>query len=113
MNITAAPLCLDKVELEPSSGFNCISMNGTTEKELLFRTRMGIPSPPSSNFSSKKWPNLFLDVESSHQFLYRLIPKADNARIMTNIGKLDIVWKTTMGTNGRLQTSQLQREVCD
>lgn len=106
-NITAAPLCLEKVDLEPSSGFTCISMNGTTEKDILFKTRMGIPN---SNFKPR-WPNLLLDVEGSQQFLYRLIPKAENARTMTNIGKLDIVWKTSMGSNGRLQTSQLQRQV--
>ena len=33
------------------------------------------------------------------------------ARTSTNIGKLDIVWKTTMGERGRLQTSQLSRKV--
>ena len=27
----------------------------------------------------------------------------------TNIGKLDIIWRTNMGDRGRLQTSQLQR----
>lgn len=30
-------------------------------------------------------------------------------RGVTNIGKLDIVWRTAMGDRGRLQTSQLQR----
>ncbi|OXA50121.1 Trafficking protein particle complex subunit 13 [Folsomia candida] len=104
----AEPLCLEKVDLEPSSGFNCISMNGTSEKDLLIRTRMDIQQ--STNFK-QKWPNLLLDVEGSQQFLYRLIPKADNARTMTNIGKLDIVWKTSMGSHGRLQTSQLQRQI--
>ena len=27
----------------------------------------------------------------------------------TNIGKMDIIWRTNMGDRGRLQTSQLQR----
>lgn len=30
----------------------------------------------------------------------------------TNIGKLDIVWRSNLGERGRLQTSQLQRMVC-
>jgi len=54
---------------------------------------------------------LLLDVEASHQFLYRLIPKMETARTVTNIGKLDIVWKCSMGSSGRLQTSQLQRQI--
>lgn len=50
----------------------------------------------------------------TRQYLYCLTPKKDvlrdNAlRGVTNIGKLDIVWKTNMGEKGRLQTSHLQR----
>jgi hypothetical protein len=30
---------------------------------------------------------------------------------ITNIGKLDIVWRSNLGERGRLQTSQLQRMV--
>ena len=55
-----------------------------------------------------------LDVR---QYLYCLVPKAEsnsNAQLLrgvTNIGKLDIVWRTNMGEKGRLQTSALQRVV--
>jgi hypothetical protein len=38
-------------------------------------------------------------VKSNHKLM----------RGVTNIGKLDIVWRTAMGDRGRLQTSQLQR----
>lgn len=109
-NITAAPLCLEKVDLEPSTAFSCIPMNGLTTKDMLLRSRLSITS---ANLQKPKWPNLLLDVEGSHQFLYRLIPKVENARTSTNIGKLDIVWKTSMGGSGRLQTSQLQRQVLE
>ena len=57
------------------------------------------------------WPNVMLNVDNSYQFLYRLTPKVGNARSATNIGKLDIVWRTAFGDKGRLQTSQLQRQV--
>ena len=56
-----------------------------------------------------------LDVQ---QYLYCLTPRAEvcaNPRLLkgiTNIGKLDIVWKKNMGERGRLQTSALQRVVC-
>ena len=55
-----------------------------------------------------------LDVR---QYLYCLTPKPDmynDVRLLkgvTNIGKMDIVWKTNMGEKGRLQTSPLQRVV--
>ena len=55
-----------------------------------------------------------LDVR---QYLYCLTPKKEmyaDAKLLrgvTNIGKLDIVWKTNMGEKGRLQTSPLQRVV--
>ena len=55
-----------------------------------------------------------LDVR---QYLYCLTPRKDAAadvktlKGVTNIGKLDIVWKTNLGEKGRLQTSALQRVV--
>ncbi len=51
------------------------------------------------------------------QYLYCLTPKPDvrkDPKVLkgiTNIGKLDIVWKTSLGEKGRLQTSALQRVV--
>ncbi len=47
--------------------------------------------------------------------MFCLTPKGDARRnhkllkSVTNIGKLDIVWRTNLGDRGRLQTSQLQR----
>jgi len=49
-------------------------------------------------------------VDSSYQYLYRLVPKIEHARAATNIGKLDIIWRSALGDRGRLQTSQLQRQ---
>lgn len=53
------------------------------------------------------------------QFLYCLSPNeklsADLKSLSgaTNIGKLDIVWRSNLGERGRLQTSQLQRMVSE
>ena len=60
----------------------------------------------------------YLNPMDTRQYLYFLTPKPDLLREVkvlkgvTNIGKLDIVWKTNLGERGRLQTSQLQRVVC-
>ena len=51
------------------------------------------------------------------QYLYCLKPNEEarlNYRLLrgeSNIGKLDLVWRTALGDRGRLQTSQLQRMV--
>ena len=51
----------------------------------------------------------------TRQYLYCLQPLAEarlnvrNLRNTNNIGKLDLVWRTSLGDRGRLQTSQLQR----
>ena len=53
------------------------------------------------------------------QYLYCLQPQPDvsaDVRQMKNvtlIGKLDIVWRSSMAERGRLQTSPLQRMVSD
>jgi len=107
-NITASSMCLEKVDLEPSVAFTCIAMNKLNEAELLVRKRLGVPVsaiPPRADM-----PSVMLDTDCSYQFLYRLIPKSEQARLATNIGKLDIVWRSSMGERGRLQTSQLQRQ---
>ena len=57
----------------------------------------------------------YLNPTDTRQYLYCLTPNpelyGENKVLkgVTNIGKLDIVWKTSMGEKGRLQTSQLQR----
>ena len=50
----------------------------------------------------------YLHCLKPHQFVrnnYRML------RGESNIGKLDLVWRTSVGDRGRLQTSQLQRMV--
>ena len=60
---------------------------------------------------------VYMSPMDTQQYLYCLTPKPEvyaNPKLLkdiTNIGKLDIVWKTNMGESGRLQTSPLQRVV--
>lgn len=96
-NITAQAINLEKVELEPSESYSVTSLNQTTE---------------GSVFSSINK----LQPQNSCQFLYCIkpIPSLANdikaMKLATNIGKLDIVWRSSnFAEKGRLQTSQLQR----
>lgn len=58
-----------------------------------------------------------LQPQATCQFLYCLTPDPKLSSDLkslsgaTNIGKLDIVWRSNLGEKGRLQTSQLQRMV--
>ncbi|XP_029155043.1 trafficking protein particle complex subunit 13-like [Nylanderia fulva] len=96
-NLTAGPICLEKVVLESSHLFNVTTLNTNDEGESIYGS-----------------VNL-LDTNCSRQYLYCLKPQLSlmkDPKMMqnaTNIGKLDIVWRSNLGERGRLQTSQLQR----
>uniref|UniRef100_A0A6P7H2G6 Trafficking protein particle complex subunit 13-like n=1 Tax=Diabrotica virgifera virgifera TaxID=50390 RepID=A0A6P7H2G6_DIAVI len=96
-NITAGPICLEKVALDASHLFNVVSLNSNTKGDSIFG-KMTILQP-----------------QAICQFLYCLVPNEKLSSDLkslsgaTNIGKLDIVWRSNLGERGRLQTSQLQR----
>ncbi|XP_070196240.1 trafficking protein particle complex subunit 13-like [Littorina saxatilis] len=97
-NITPGPIYMERVSLEPSNQYTAKELNTPEGKEG--RLYGGVD---------------YLSGSDTRQYLYCLSPRpelyADNKVLkgVTNIGKLDIVWKTNMGEKGRLQTSQLQR----
>jgi len=98
-NTTYQPIHMEKVTLEASNLYDAIELNACNSEEVDDRTRRR---------------RNFMNHLDTRQYLYCLTPKQDVARDsslrgVTNIGKLDIVWKTNMGEKGRLQTSQLQR----
>ncbi|XP_032672656.1 trafficking protein particle complex subunit 13 isoform X2 [Odontomachus brunneus] len=96
-NLTAGPICLEKVALESSYLFSVSTLNTNDEEESIYG-RVNL-----------------LDTGCSRQYLYCLKPQLSllkDPKMMqnaTNIGKLDIVWRSNLGERGRLQTSQLQR----
>lgn len=97
-NITAQTINLERVELEPSESYSVTALNQTTDGNSVF-------------CSMNK-----LQPLNSCQFLYCIKPLASLAndlkamKLANNIGKLDIVWRSSnFAERGRLQTSQLQR----
>ncbi|KAJ9578659.1 hypothetical protein L9F63_005149 [Diploptera punctata] len=100
-NITTGPICLEKVSLESSHLFTVTALNSTLDGESVFG-RVNVLQP-----------------QASRQFLYCLAPEptlTSDLRLLsgaTNIGKLDIIWRSNLGERGRLQTSQLQRMAPD
>nr|CAH0104181.1 unnamed protein product [Daphnia galeata] len=102
------PLCLDKVIMEPSTLFEVSSLNEITATSGTFLPDMTQLFGKSVNV---------VHPGEIRQYLHCLKPKhnvRDNHRILrgeSNIGKLDLMWRTAIGDRGRLQTSQLQRMV--
>jgi len=98
-NITMGNINLERVNLEPSSLFTVTPLNMSEDQ-----------NGNSNIFGS----GASLQSQDSWQYLFRLSPRADlvtekSLKTLTNIGKLDIVWRTAYCDKGRLQTSQLQR----
>jgi len=95
-NITQTAITMERVTLEPSNSFTVESI--TAEPG------------PGQGVAAR---GLALQVQDSWQYLFCLKPRPEhnnkNLRQVTNIGKLDIVWRTGLCERGRLQTSQLQR----
>ncbi|KAK6733151.1 hypothetical protein RB195_017112 [Necator americanus] len=90
-NTSATAMVLEKVELEPSPNYTVTSIRACDEDEL---------------------NGMYLKPRDIRQFLFCLSPKDMHNTVykdMTNIGKLDMSWRTNMGERGRLQTSPLQR----
>lgn len=55
-----------------------------------------------------------LDVKETRQYMYRLcLDKTveKNPSKTNNLGKLDILWRSNMGTKGQIQSSPLLRQV--
>ena len=103
-NITVGPLCLEKVGLDPSPMFKVTSLNQVIDQN-------GQVSETDHVFGKYN----YIQPQDSRQYLFCLTPRNDlktnfkQLKGATNIGKLDIIWRTNMGDRGRLQTSQLQR----
>ena len=122
-NVTLGPLCLEKVALEPSQLFDVKSLNEVEAIDecddnyddvdtLIFgESQGGQKGSMASVFGRVNC----IQPQDTRQYLFCLTPKPDvraNHKLLksvTNIGKLDLVWRTNPGDRGRLQTSQLQR----
>ncbi|KAI8051512.1 hypothetical protein BDF22DRAFT_744525 [Syncephalis plumigaleata] len=88
-NLTMSPMCLDRIYLEAAEG--------------LYRVILTSYRIPAAT-----------DVRQ-YLFLLTLNPNINDAAVAVRssdaLGKLDIVWRTTFGEFGRLQTSQLTRRL--
>uniref|UniRef100_A0A0R3RTX8 Trafficking protein particle complex subunit 13 n=1 Tax=Elaeophora elaphi TaxID=1147741 RepID=A0A0R3RTX8_9BILA len=94
-NTSELPMVLEKVILEPSD----------------FYISSEISPPETENESMEQ---SYLNPSDIRQYLFCLKPKTTDYSLNyfrkgTSIGKLDMVWRTSMGERGRLQTSALQR----
>ena len=105
-NLTAGPICLEKVALDPSPIF---------EVEQLNTVQTTSSNQPDDQVSSVFGPVNYVASQDIRQYLYCLSPKPEVYKkgsgndSAASIGRLDIVWRSSMGETGRLQTSTLQK----
>nr|XP_002129801.2 trafficking protein particle complex subunit 13 [Ciona intestinalis]XP_026690326.1 trafficking protein particle complex subunit 13 [Ciona intestinalis]XP_026690327.1 trafficking protein particle complex subunit 13 [Ciona intestinalis] len=97
-NITPNPICMEKVNLDPAALYTAQSLNTISSNH--------------GEFSCQS----YMKPSEVRQYLYWLKLKPSCAKKAFTeaagvIGKLDIVWKSSLGERGRLQTSQLQRAI--
>jgi len=91
-------MVMEKISLDPSESYSAVELN-------TIQAAAGEDSDAETTFSTLP----YLPPQASRQYLYCLQPKAELPKGVTSIGKLEMVWRTSLGERGRLQTSQLQR----
>ncbi|KAI9297389.1 DUF974-domain-containing protein [Neoconidiobolus thromboides FSU 785] len=118
-NLSTSTMYLDNMKFEPNSessekketsdDVNDEAVNSTRVNES--EKNKVVETAPNSR--KELFGNLnYLKPKDVRQYLYKLEPKdpIDNSAYISNeLGKLDIIWKTSFGGSGRLQTSQLTR----
>ncbi|KAG0166397.1 hypothetical protein DFQ28_007258 [Apophysomyces sp. BC1034] len=97
-NVSAGPMYLERMKFEPSEHFNFQDLNCIV----------------GSEDDASVFGNHFIHPQDVRQYLYLLTPRDPHndriARTTNALGKLDILWRSSMGDVGRLQTSQLTRK---
>lgn len=123
-NLTNVPMSLSSVNLEPSTHFNCKSLNkiksnsSSAEDAGHDKDQLMAVTDGGDGHEGQEWvfgPINRFQPNEFRQYLFCLSPKDEiknNFKLLktvTIIGKLDIVWMSGIGCNGHLQTSQLER----
>ncbi|VDN04324.1 unnamed protein product [Thelazia callipaeda] len=98
-NTSESPMIMERVTLEPSDFYTSSEISADETKNNIIAQS-------------------YINPGDVRQYLFCLKPKTTDyspncfrtiIRNGTSIGKLDMIWRSTMGERGRLQTSPLQR----
>lgn len=106
-NIMSTPMFLHRVQLQAAAAYIATDLN-----EINTGDGGGAAvatTPPAASLGERQ----YLNSKDTRQYLFKLTPKDENdpsLRTNTALGKLDVMWRTNFGEQGRLQTSQLSRK---
>ncbi|XP_048586809.1 trafficking protein particle complex subunit 13 [Nematostella vectensis] len=106
-NITSSPMVMESVRLDPSALYTVTDLNIAPSDSNKTKSE---ETSAESIFNRGS----FLHPNDTRQYLYKLKAKSPidrNPKSAAAVGKLDIVWRTSFGERGRLQTSQLSRVI--
>jgi hypothetical protein len=101
---------LHRVHLQAAAAYIATDLNDTTPVGLDGADGAGAAVLSPTQALGER---IYLNSKDSRQYLFKLTPKDENdasLRTNTTLGKLDVVWRTNFGEQGRLQTSQLSRK---
>ncbi|CAO3616521.1 unnamed protein product [Cunninghamella blakesleeana] len=119
-NVSQGPMFLERMKFEPSDYFHFNDLNyhlssSSSSSNNNNNNNSSIEEIEKNESKSSIFDDAFIHPQDIRQYLYMLTPKSSNkdkiARTTNALGKLDIVWRSSMGDMGRLQTSQLTRKV--
>jgi len=103
-NATQAPLFIESVKLDPVSLFICNDLNQIDQDKVKTKT---LETTFSQNI-------VYMKPSTARQYLFMLTPKyptSPEAKASIAIGKLEVVWKSTLGEVGKLTTAPLLRKI--
>jgi len=102
-NIMSTPMFLNRVQLQAAAAYTSTDLNQIEPPSG------GAEKSPTASLGERQ----YLNSKDTRQYLFKLSPKDENdpsLRTNTALGKLDVMWRTNFGEQGRLQTSQLSRK---
>eukprot|EP01112_Ceratiomyxa_fruticulosa_P004714 TRINITY_DN1525_c0_g3_i1.p1 TRINITY_DN1525_c0_g3~~TRINITY_DN1525_c0_g3_i1.p1 ORF type:complete len:422 (-),score=86.72 TRINITY_DN1525_c0_g3_i1:53-1318(-) len=102
-NTTQSPIFLEFIKVEPTELFVCTDINPNTTS-----------TPTIDNSLQLSKDIVYIKPGNSRQYLFKLTPKdpfSSDAKTATVVGRLEVVWRSTLGEVGRLQTVPLQRRI--
>jgi trafficking protein particle complex subunit 13 len=107
-NASPVPLYFELVKFNPSPLFTCRDFNGDSPEAKRREEKHDEDALPTGE------DVVLLKTNDVQQYLFQLLPKnpRDAATVATrDLGKIDIVWRSQLGSKGRLQTAPLERRL--
>ena len=109
-NLATIALSVEKLDLKPSSSFVSTSMVNSEANDE--NSSPNSPNKPNTTKLEKVFDGMLFQPQDIRQYLFILTPSNRNTlvNLATDLGHLDITWRTNLGQIGHLETAPLIRK---